>query len=86
VITVVVSDKSANKQSSNPDQSAEQGALVQKFQSESNHLRRQVDHLTQVVAMQTQQQGELEKQLYSPARASTLAWVRLKLQAMGLTR
>ena len=79
----------ADRQSEQVEQSP---ALVVQLQSENEHLRRQVDHLTQVVAMQTQQQGDLVKRLESPQmkdrsfikRSPVAAWVRLKLQAWGL--
>ena len=54
--------------------------LAAQLHSENEHLRKQVDHLTQVVAMQTQQQGELVKCLESPARSSVAAWLQVKLQ------
>ena len=44
----------------------DQSALVNQLQSENAHLREQVDRLTHVVAMQTQQHGELTKQLPAP--------------------
>ena len=94
---VDVDDQSVNSQTPKHDlanalatqsdaQSIEQAPLVEQLQSENSHLRKQVDHLTQVLAMQTQQQGDLVKRLEAPPRTPVAAWVRLKLQAFGLTR
>ena len=55
----------------------DQSALVNHLQSENAHLREQVDRLTQVVAMQTQQHGELTKQLPPPRQG-----VLTKLKAL----
>jgi len=71
----------ADRQSEQANQSS---PLVVHLQSENEYLRKQVDHLTQVVAMQTQQQGDLVKRLESPRRSPAAAWVRLKLQTWGL--
>ena len=86
MVSVDTDDQSENGQSPRHGEPSEQTALVQQMRSENDYLRKQVDHLTQVVAMQTQQQGEMVKLLENPERVSEMERLRVKLQAWGLAR
>ena len=57
-----------NSQPPKHEEPSEQTALLQQMRSENDYLRKQVDHLTQMVAMQTQPQGDMVKLLESPER------------------
>ena len=95
---VDVDDNAAPKQSSQTTKQTpshdDPAPLVAQLQSENQHLRDQVDKLTQVLAMQTQQNSELTKQLPAieriasavenpPSKASFTEWVRSTLSRLS---
>ena len=64
-----VNDRTAERTPSQTPTQDDQSELVTQLQSENAHLREQVDRLTHVVALQTQQHGELTKQLPAPRQS-----------------
>ena len=76
-------DRQMNSQDEHGGSQSRQGAdkseLVTQLQSEVDYLRGQLDKQTSLLAITTQQNTTMVKQLESPPRESVAMWVRSKL-------